>query len=191
MTASCVTVQQANLVGRLDPMTATSSWSRRQSRRGPTAWPQLEGRRLLRRVGANKVASIDGKTMEIKEYRYLIRARGRAASRSDRMTWSGTRISHAASRPARSQQRRGHRMAIAERAKIGTFTASSIRRARSGTTNRREAEHDRAVRSESGEIPDLGDPDGGDIVAQHAVTPDGNPVTAKASPNQVGLIEVK
>jgi hypothetical protein len=54
----------------------------------------------------------------------------------------------------------------------------------------RQAEHDRALRSEDGKFQSWAIPGGSDIVRNMDVTRDGTPVTAHSLANQVGKIEI-
>ncbi len=83
-------------------------------------------------------------------------------------------------------------MAVAERAEIRSRTASSLPRARSGTT-KSFAKPNTIVRFDpkTEKFQSWAIPGGGDIVRKMDVTPDGNPVTANSLVNQVGLVEIK
>ena len=142
--------------------------------------------------GTNKLATIDPKTMEIKEY-----ALPNAASRPRRIAIVRrrdlvrgflARLSSAASTPRPASTRNGFRRA----ARIRSPTASSLPRARSGTT-KSFAKPNTIVRFDpkTEKFQSWAIPGGGDIVRKMDVTPDGNPVTANSLTNQVGLVEVK
>ena len=142
--------------------------------------------------GANKIATIDSKTMAIKEYTCPIPRRARAVSRSRRTTSSGTRISRAVSsaasirRPARCSEWPSPSGPKSEPYGI-IFTKGAL------WYNESFAKPNTIVRFDpkTEKFQTWAIPGGGDIVRNMDVTPDGNPVTANSLVNQVGLVEIK
>src|SRR5262245_18871243 len=131
------TVQNGNMIGRLD---SSSGAIKLVTSPTPNSRPyglliNSKGIPVLVEFGTNKIANVDPNTMAIKEYALPNRHRGRDRSRSGPTTRCGTRISRAAisagstSRPAST--RNGPRRADRTRSP----TASSLPRARSGTTS--------------------------------------------------------
>jgi len=102
------TVQQANMLGRLDPATGAIKLVTSPTPKSRPYGIQInaEGVPVFVEFGANKIATIDPKTMAIRSTRCRARMPGRGASRSGRMVRSGTSIFRAAisassiSRPA-------------------------------------------------------------------------------------------
>ena len=188
------TVQQANMIGRLDPATGAI---RLVTSPTPKSRPyglkiNAEGTPIVVEFGTNKIASIDPKTMAIREMCCRMLPPDRDVSRSVPTGWSGTSILQAAIsagsilRPARS--RSGFRPAERSRNPM----ASSSPRARCGT-RRSAAKPNTIVRFDPAteKFQSWAIPGGGDIVRNMDVTPDGNPVIADSLTNQVGLVQIK
>ncbi len=133
------TVQQANMIGRLDPKTGEVKLVTAPT---PKSRPygiliNSKGVPVFCAFGTNKLATIDPKTMAIKEY-----ALPNAGSRPRRIAltdddaiWYAD-FSRGYLGRFDPDDRQGQGVAVAERAEVGSPTASSSPRARSGTTSR-------------------------------------------------------
>jgi virginiamycin B lyase len=163
------TVQQANMIGRLDPATGAIKLITPPT---PKARPyglkiNAEGVPVVVEFGTNKVATVDPKTLAIKEYTLPgdketpppAPAVATAPAR-DRTRRHGLvcRFCRRPARAARSRHRRCEGVAFAERCEIGTVRHRLHQRRAVVFGIRSEAEHDRAVRPGDREIPELGDP---------------------------------
>ena len=142
--------------------------------------------------GTNKIARIDPKTLEMKEY-----ALPDAGSRPRRMAYGADDSIYYTDYPRgmlgrpRPAERQGHRVALARRAEVRTLRHRVRERRDLVQRVGHAAEHHRSLRPEDREVPDLGDPLGRLHRAQDGRYPDGNPVIATSTVNGVGLVEVK
>jgi virginiamycin B lyase len=188
------TVQQANLVGRLDPKTGDIKLVAPPT---PKARPygmavNSKGVVYFVEFGANKVATIDGKTMEIKEYPLPhpgTRPR-RIAIGPDDLVWYTDFARGFLGRldPNSGEVTEWQSPSGPKSAPYGiVYTKGAL------WYNESFAKPNTIVRFDpkAEKFQTWAIPDGGDIVRNMAVTPDGNPVTANSLTNQVGLIEVK
>ena len=189
------TVQNANMLGRIDPKSGEIKLVHLAHAEFAALRPgdQLQGHSGLRRVRHQQDRDHRSrKTMAIKEY-----ALPNAASRPRRLAltpddvvWYADfsrgylgRLDLATGEHKEWPSPSGPQVAaLRHRLHQGRDLVQRIRR---------QAEHHRALRSEDGEVPELGDPRRRRHRAQHGRHPDGNPVTANSLVNQVGMVEVE
>ena len=188
------TVQQSNMIGRLDPATGTIKLVTSPTPKSRPYGLQInaEGVPIVVEFGANKIASIDPKTMAIKEYtlpRAAARPR-RLAIGPDGMVWY---VDFAGGQLGRLDLATG---AVKEWPSPSgeksepygiVFTKGALWYSESGAKPNTIVRFDPVTEKfQSWAIPG-----GGDIVRNMDVTPDGNPVIANSLTNQVGLVEIK
>ena len=183
------TLQQANMIGRLDPKTGEIKLVTAPT---PKSRPyglliNSKGVPVYCAFGTNKLATVDPKTMAIKEYALPNAGVAAAPHRAYRRRRDLVRGLFARlSRPVRSRRparpRSGRRRAGRSRQPYGiVFTKGALWYNESV----RQAEHDRALRSQDREIPDLGDSGRRRHRAQHGCHPRRQPGDGQ-QPHQPG-----
>jgi virginiamycin B lyase len=187
------TVQQANMLGRLDPKSGEIKLVTSPTPKSRPYGMALNSKNVVFFVefGTNKVASIDSKTMQIREYPLPdpgARPR-RIAIGPDDMIWYTDfargylgRLDTATGKVTEWPSPSGPK---SEPYGI-VFTRGAVWYSESF------AKPNTIVRFDpvAGKFQTWTIPDGGDIVRNMDVTPDGNPVLANSLVNQVGLVEV-
>ena len=154
------------------PARSSSSPRRRRTPRPYGLMINSKGIPVFVEFGTNKVATIDPQTCAIKEYPLpnpAARPR-RLALTPDDVVWY-TDFSRGYPRPARSCDRRGQGMAVAERPEVRALWHRLHQGRALVQRVRRKAEHDRALRPEDREVPELGDPRRRRHRAQHGRDP--------------------
>ena len=188
------TVQQSNMIGRLDPATGAIKLVTPPT---PKARPyglkiNAEGVPVVVEFGTNKVATVDPKTMAIKEYtlpRAAARPR-RLAIGADGMVWyvdfAGGQLGRLDLATGEVKEWPSPSGAKSEPYGI-VFTKGALWYSESAAKPNTIVRFDPA----SEKFQSWAIPGGGDIVRNMDVTPDGNPVIADSLTNQVGLVEIK
>jgi virginiamycin B lyase len=188
------TVQQANMVGRLDPKTGEIKLATSPTPKSRPYGMAVNFKNVVHFVefGANKIATIDSKTMAIKEYVLpdpSARPR-RIAISPDDMIWYTDfargflgRLDPATGKVSEWQSPSGPK---SEPYGL-VFTKGAL------WYNESFAKPNTIVRFDpkTEKFQSWAIPGGGDIVRNMDVTPDGNPVTANSLTNQVGLMTVE
>ena len=193
------TVQQANIIGRLDPKLDPKDAVKLVTSPTPKSRPYgmaLNSKNVVFIVefGANKIMSITGADMQIKEYALPdagARPRRLAIGPDDRIWYSDyARGFLGVLDPVTGAVREWASPSGPKSEPYGiVFTKGAIWYSESGSKPNTMVRFDPATEKfQSWAFPGAG---GGDIVRNMDVTPDGNPVTANSLTNEVGLVIVK
>jgi virginiamycin B lyase len=188
------TVQQANMVGRLDPKTGAVKLVTSPTPKSRPYGMAVNSKNVVHFVefGANKIATIDAKTMAIHEYTLPdpgARPRRIAISPDDIVWYTDFargflgRLDTATGKVSEWPSPSGPK---SEPYGI-VFAKGAL------WYNESFAKPNTIVRFDpkTEKLQTWAIPGGGDIVRNMDVTPDGNPVTANSLTNQVGLVEIK
>ena len=193
------TVQQANMIGRLDPKLDPKSAIKLVT--SPTEKSRPYGMALnsknvvfIVEFGANKIMSISGADMQIKEYTLPdpgARPRRLVIGPDDKIWYSDfARGFLGLLDPATGAVKEWPSPSGPKSEPYGiVFTKGAVWYSESGAKPNTMVRFDPA--SEKFQTWALPGPAGGDIVRNMDVTPEGNPVTANSLSNEVGLMIVK
>ncbi len=149
------TVQNGNMVGRLDPKSGEIKLVT-----SPTPNSRPYGL-LINSKGIPVLVEFDRRSEHDGDQGIRLAERGIAAAPA--RAWARRRgvvrgFLARLSRPAQSRDRRAQGMALAQRTEVGALRHRLHQGRALVQRVRRQAEHDRALRSEDGKIPELGDP---------------------------------